>query len=119
MKEISRGEIEEDLSFLENKEVVLYGSYVTGEFRPGSDVDVAVITRSEEREENMEFQKELIGKAPAVYDLRVFELLPLKVKATLMADYEVLFGDGPEISEYLYRFRKRWEDQKRRIMAGY
>lgn len=54
-----------------------------------------------------------------VYDIRVFELLPLKVKVTALSDYEILFGDEPSISEYFYRFRKQWEDQKRRILSGY
>ncbi|MBS1263775.1 MAG: hypothetical protein MAG715_00966 [Methanonatronarchaeales archaeon] len=112
-------QIRDDLSFLDDGEAVSYGSYVTGEFRPGSDIDVAVVTRTENREENLELQRDLMGKAPRIYDVRVFELLPLKVRATAMSDYEVLFGEEPEISEYFYWFRKRWEDQKRRILSGY
>jgi hypothetical protein len=54
-----------------------------------------------------------------LYDLRVFELLPLKVKATLMSDYLVLFGDELEISEYFYDYRREWDDQKYRILDGY
>lgn len=112
-------EIKKDLAFLKEHEVILYGSYVTGESRPGSDIDVAVITRSKDSDKNIELLKSFIGKARPIYDIRVFELLPLKLKATLMSSYLVLFGDELEISEYFYEYRKQWDDQKHRIMGGY
>ncbi|MCX8207850.1 MAG: nucleotidyltransferase domain-containing protein [Methanothrix sp.] len=48
---ITLEEIGRDLQFLKNREVVACGSYVTGEFRVGSDIDIAVITRSMDRED--------------------------------------------------------------------
>lgn len=64
MKEKTEEEIREDLSFLENREVIIFGSYVSGEFRPGSDIDIAVVTRTEDRKKNLELQRDLIWKAP-------------------------------------------------------
>lgn len=116
---ITLEEIRRDLQFLKNHEAVIYGSYVTGEFREGSDIDVAVITRSRDTEKNLDLLRSLIGMARPVYDIRIFELLPLKVKASVMSDYVVLYGDEPEISEYFYMYRKLWDDQKRRILEGY
>ncbi len=55
--------------------------------------------------------------APAVYDIRVFELLPLKIKASVMGNYIVLYGKLPEISEYFYHYRKLWDDCKHRVEA--
>jgi len=108
-------EIKEDLKAISNFEAVIFGSYVTGEFREGSDIDVAVITRTKDRSKNMEIQKKLFSLARSPYDLRVFELLPIKIKASVMDDYTVLFGDELEISEYFYQWRKMWEDVKHRI----
>ncbi|GBE55188.1 MAG TPA: nucleotidyltransferase domain-containing protein [Euryarchaeota archaeon] len=111
--------IKKDLTFLKDYEVVLYGSYVTEEARVGSDIDVAVITRIKDRDKNVELLKSFIGKTIPVYDIRIFELLPLKLKASMMDDYLVLYGEELEISEYFYYYRKLWNDQKHRIIGGY
>lgn len=108
-------EIRKELIALSNYEAVLFGSFVTGEFRSGSDIDVAVITRLKDLDKNLEIQKGLIGKFRQVYDVRVFELLPIKLKASVFSNYLVLFGDELEISEYFYRWRKIWEDVRHRI----
>lgn len=112
-------EIKKDLIFLKEYEVILFGSFVSGEFRTGSDIDVAVITRGKDNDRNLELLKSFIGKAKPVYDIRIFELLPLKLKASAMGCYSVLYGDELEISEYFYEYRKLWDDQKHRIMGGY
>jgi len=108
-----------DLGFLKKYEVVVYGSHVTGDARPGSDIDIAVISRNESAASNKRLLRRFIGNAPPIYDIRVFELLPLKVKASIMDDYRVLFGNGPEISYYFYQYRKIWDDCKHRILEGY
>jgi len=106
--------IRDDLKPLSEFEVVLFGSYVTGEFREGSDIDVAVITRKRDFKENVQILKYLLGKVKPIYDVRIFELLPLKVKASVIDDYIVVFGDELEISEYFYYWRKFCEDFRRR-----
>jgi predicted nucleotidyltransferase len=111
--------LRKDLEFLKKYEVVVYGSHVTGDARPGSDIDIAVISRTESAANNKRLLTGFIGKAPPIYDMRIFELLPLKVKASIMDDYRVLFGDGPEISYYFYQYRKIWDDCKHRILEGY
>lgn len=111
--------LRKDLEFLKKYEVVVYGSHVTGDARPGSDIDIAVISRTESAASNKRLLTGFIGKAPPIYDMRIFELLPLKVKASIMDDYRVLFGDGPEISYYFYQYRKIWDDCKHRILEGY
>ncbi len=102
--------IREDLEPLSSYEVVLFGSYVSGEFRESSDIDVAVITRR-----NVNILKELLSKVKTIYDVRIFELLPLKVKANVINDYIVVFGNDLEISEYFYYWRKFCEDFKHRL----
>ncbi len=63
--------------------------------------------------------KSFIGKTKPIYDIRIFELLTLKLKASVMSDYLVIYGDELEISEYFYYYRKLWNDQKHRILGGY
>ncbi len=107
--------IKEDLKPLAEYEVVVFGSYVSGEYRQGSDIDIAVITRTRDERKNISTLKELFTRVSSVYDLRIFELLPLKVKASVMENYTVVFGDEGEISEYFYHWRKLWDDVKYRI----
>ncbi len=52
----------------------------------------------------MRILKRLLGKVRPIYDIRVFELLPLKIKASVL-----------EISEYFYYWRKFCEDFRHRI----
>ncbi len=112
----SLDQIRRDLRFLSSYEVVLYGSYVTGEYTRESDIDVAVITRERDKNRNFRIQLDIWGKVPSpIYDVRVFELLPIRVKASVISRYVVLFGSEPDISEYFYRWRKVWEDVRRRI----
>ena len=112
-------QIKNDLALLGGYEVIIFGSYTTGDFREGSDIDIAIITRNNDYGRNLNILKSFIGMAPAVYDIRVFELLPLKIKASVMDNYIVLYGKLPEISEYFYHYRKLWDDCKHRVKAGY
>lgn len=110
--------IRRDLEFLKGYEVILYGSYAAHEFREGSDIDVAVITRKRDKNENLGLLKSFIGRARAVYDIRIFELLPLKLQASAISSYIVLFGSELEISEYFYHYRKLWADCRHRIIEN-
>ncbi len=94
--------------------VVLYGSVLTGEFIPGrSDIDVAVVTMK--RRGNRALMREVLGRVnPNKYDVRVFELLPLYVKAEVIKNYAVVFGDEGEVGEYFYFWRKLCRDFERR-----
>ena len=111
-------QIKEELAFLKDFDVVIFGSYATGDFREGSDIDVALVTRIRKYDANMDILKSLPGRVPPLYDIRVFELLSLKIKASVMDDYIVLYGDRPDISEYFYHYRKLWDDCRRRVETG-
>ncbi len=104
-----------DLSFLRDYEVVIFGSYASKTANNRSDIDIAVITRMNDRSMCIEVWKGLLGRAPPVYDIRIFELLPLQIKISVIENYEVLFGNRLDLSEYFYIFRKMWRDTKHRI----
>lgn len=108
-------DIKNDLSFVKDYKVVVFGSYAAKKSDKRSDIDIAVITGEKSRERCIDIWRELMGKAPDVYDIKVFELLPLRIKASVIQRYEVVFGNRHDISEYFYNFRKLWNDTKHRI----
>ena len=119
MNSVELGEVRNSFKTLEEKyEVIMYGSQVEGGSRPSSDVDIAVITRKVSREENVKIQEELLGILPLKYDIRVFELYPIYIQISIIENYKVVLGDPLEISEYIYRYRKKWDDCKHRILSN-
>jgi len=51
----------------------------------------------------------------ARYDVRIFELLPLYLKAEVMEKGVVVYSHNlGDLYEYFYFFRKLWSDQKQR-----
>lgn len=115
---LSLEQVKKDLAKLKGHQVVLFGSYVSGKATSRSDIDVGVISGIPDPDKNKEIFFNLLGKASDRYDVKVFELLPLEVKATLMDNYLVLFGDALEVSEYFYHFRKLWDDVRHRYYAN-
>lgn len=116
---ISLNEIKNDLEYLNDYWTVVYGSYITEKFMPNrSDIDIAVITREKEELTNKNIWIKLLEHSKIVYDIKIFELLPLYIKMNIINDYTVLFGDPLEISEYFYFYRKIWKDMEPRIQAN-
>lgn len=108
--------ISNDLKSLEKYQAVIYGSFLTKYFIPHrSDIDVAIITLDSEKEKNILLLKELAGEFSEKYDIKIFELLPLYLKIEIINNYQVLFGDPLDISEYFYYFRTLWRDMARRV----
>ena len=114
----SLNEIKRDLQPFQNYWVVLYGSYVTGTYTPRSDIDVAIITKEKDPRRNRRILFKLLSKVKSDYDLRIFELLPLHIKAEVMDNYIVVFGDPLDIAEYFYFYRKIWKDMKWRYLEN-
>ncbi|MFB0562076.1 MAG: nucleotidyltransferase domain-containing protein [Candidatus Lokiarchaeia archaeon] len=106
--------IKADLKALSGFWVVVHGSWARGESLPRSDIDIAVITRTGDVDANLKTMRGLLGRTPPCYDVRVFELFPLHIKAEVMSNHIVVFGDRLEISEYLYYYRRLWKDVEKR-----
>lgn len=79
---------------------------------------MAVLTRKRDRDLNRSIWRELLGRAPSRYDVRVFELLPLDVQHDIAERHEVVFGDPVEVSYDLYRIHRLWDDVGPRIEAN-
>ena len=110
--------IRRDLGVLQDYDVVLFGSYVRDEARPGSDIDVAVITHSRDQDQNYTILQGFLGIAPQLYDIKVYELLPLKIQVAIADEFVPVFGDALDLSEYFYSYRKLWDDCKARVFAN-
>jgi predicted nucleotidyltransferase len=111
-------DIKRDLSFAKDYEVIIFGSYASKTADKRSDIDISIITREHDRHKCIEIWKKTFGKAPDVYDIKIFELLPLRIKASAMRKFEVVFGNRLDISEYFYGYRKLWNDVKHRIESN-
>ncbi len=91
---------------------------VEGGMRPTSDIDIAVLSRIQDKAKNIQLQRELLGQFPLRLDVRIFELFPIDIQISIIQNYIVIFGDPLEISEYFYEFRKKWDDCKYRILSN-
>ena len=111
-------QIMKDLEFLQDHDVVIYGSFVSNEMTPRSDIDIALITRQHDLSVNKQTSLDVIGRANPLYDIRVFELLPLHIQINIIKHHIVLFGDEIELSEYFYFYRKLWNDVEQRIVEN-
>lgn len=111
---LSLSEIKKELHHLRKYDVVVFGSYSSGDFTERSDIDIAIITHETSPDKNIEIWKKILSKAKRKYHFNIFELLPLHLKAGIMDEFKVVFGDTCEITEYFYHFRKLWNDSKHR-----
>ena len=114
----SLSEIRRDLEPLRDYWEVVYGSYARNQCTPRSDIDVAVITKIRDPNVNIKILWTLFSKIKPGYDVRIFELLPLPIKISVIDNYIVIFGDPLDISEYFYFYRKLWKDVKPRYLAN-
>lgn len=96
--------------------VLLYGSMATGQAGPGSDIDLSLVIPKESDAVRAELWGKFIGQLrDDRCDVRVFELLPLNIRAAVMEDGVVLHSrDELELYEYFHPIRREWEDQRHR-----
>lgn len=104
--------IKKDLEKLKKYETIIYGSYASNNLTPRSDIDIGIITREKDEKKNRKIWHNILGQAPEKYDIRVFELMPLNIKISIINNFKVVWGDRKEISEYFYHFRKLWKETK-------
>jgi predicted nucleotidyltransferase len=50
--------------------------------------------------------------------MKIFELLPLYIQIEIISNSIVVSGDELELSEYFYKFRKKWKDMKFRYESN-
>ena len=102
--------------FYEGYWTILFGSALSQHFIPErSDIDIAIITQKKDKNANVSIWEAILGQNPPIYDVKIFELLPLYMQIDIITNYLVIFGNSLEISEYFYYYRKLWKDMEIRI----
>ncbi len=113
--------VKADLQFLDDPlwqerllGVLLYGSQSTGEAGENSDIDLCIVA-PEALDQSKLWRQFISHLRDSRYDVRIFELLPMYLKAAVIEQGVVVHcKDEPELYEYLYSFRRDWDDQKHR-----
>lgn len=96
--------------------VLLWGSQVRGPTTPRSDVDLCIVAGPDgDPDALLRIAWRRVHLPDRDLDVRVFENLPMFLKAAVLEAHEVILArDEPALYEYLYRFRKLWADQAHR-----
>ena len=94
--------------------ILLYGSLAAGEDSERSDIDISIVAPV--IDDKIGFSRRILSNVrDARYDVRVFELMPLYLKAEVVEKGEIIYTKNIfKLYEYFYYFRKIWEDQKHR-----
>lgn len=111
--------IKRDFGFLiENPSflgLMLYGSQIDDLQTNRSDIDLCIILNKVDSKEifnNLCTKVDLFGKK---YDIHFFEELPWYIRGDILEKgIVVLSSDIPLLFEFLYPYRKIWNDQKHR-----
>ena len=91
--------------------ILVFGSSISGYDLPASDVDVCLVSGMRDNKElfGMVLESGLTNR----YDVKIFEDLPLKVQGAILEKHAVVWAkNDAELSYYLYKFRRIWNDQK-------
>lgn len=112
---MDRGTIENDFSFLKEKEgvlaVLLFGSRVTRREHGRSDVDICIVAPKEDSW-SLWLDVDRRVRSKGRYDFHIFEDLGLRLKHQVMENYEIIWcRDEFKLQEYFYTYRKLWNDQ--------
>ncbi len=91
--------------------IVLFGSFANKSWGKRSDIDICLI--AEEYDADKLFKELLKTRLSEKYDVKIFEFLPLKLKGSVLENHRVIWTkNDAELSYYLYKWRRLWNDQK-------
>jgi len=112
VEEAMKRQISKDFNFLKSHlyGIILFGSYADDSYTIRSDIDICLVVGKRNVKEifNMFLAEDVTEK----YDIKIFEMLPLYMKAEVLENAVVIWADDePEMSYYLYRWHRLIEDQ--------
>ncbi|MFB6099659.1 MAG: nucleotidyltransferase domain-containing protein [Candidatus Nanohalobium sp.] len=115
---MDREQIEEDFEFLKEVDEVLavlvFGSQVKGESHERSDTDICIVVPDAEPWDILSEVYPEVDVEKKGYDVKVFEELTLRLKNSVIQNHEIVWTrDYSRLQEYLFRFRKLWNDQSK------
>ena len=85
-----------DVSSKNIKSIILYGSILNNKMTIKSDIDICVIFNKINLEEATLFRKRVLGKVSSKMDIQVFNVLPEKIKRSILENYKIIHGDKIE-----------------------
>lgn len=93
--------------------VILFGSHAEGAEHERSDIDVCLVAGPGADVGAIE-ERALRHTTPSM-DVKVFETMPLWLKGEVLDRGMIVHArDHDALQEYLWRFRRVWDDEKRR-----
>jgi len=109
-------EIRRDFLFLKGRVlgVVIFGSFAKNEHSEKSDIDICIVAPNTPPSEILRTVFQNVDVVKKGYGVKVFEELPLYLKAEVIKNYLVVLGNPGEIGEYFRVFWKIWKDQEHR-----
>ncbi len=105
--------IEKDFSGFKDRilGILLFGSRADGTQSKRSDIDVCLVAGKDNT--NKLFGDVLKTDLTERYDIKIFELMPLKLKGSVLENYRIIWAkDRNELEYYLYKTARIWNDQK-------
>ncbi len=111
---INLKDIEKDFSCFKDSilGILLFGSKANGTHNKRSDVDVCLIAGGKNNADKL-FGDILKTNLTGKYDIKIFELLPLKLKGSILENHRIVWAkDRNELDYYLYKTGRIWNDQK-------
>jgi predicted nucleotidyltransferase len=106
--------IVKDFEFLKYdvEAIILFGSYARNEQTSRSDIDICIVCGNKKEKIEKVWDKILESGITEKYDVKIFELLPLKMKISVIKEGKVLYAKNEiELSYYFRFFKKLWEDE--------
>ena len=92
--------------------MLLYGSHAAGKADERSDIDICIIAGQGQDPMNT-LSKAWQTVRSDIYDIRIFEQLPLHLQIRVLVSGIWLYQKDPAgLGEYLYPVWKRWDDQR-------
>jgi predicted nucleotidyltransferase len=104
--------ISQDLDFLKPQllGIILFGSYANDSSTIRSDIDICLVVGH--RDVKDIFNKVLESDVTEKYDIKIFEILPIYLKAEVMQKSVLIWAaDEPELSYYLHHWNRIVYDQ--------
>ena len=83
--------IRDDKDFGRIREIWLFGSMVTNEMTIRSDIDIAILFDRISQNEADRFRIRIIGRVDDKIDIQVFDVLPEKIKKSILKSHKVLY----------------------------
>ena len=109
--------LKREFLFLKEKAlgVLLFGSSAVDTSTARSDIDICIVAPNQKPKDVLKTVYQKIDVYGKKYDVYTFEELPLYMKAEVLRNHRVILArDEPALYEYLYSYRKFWDEQKHR-----